>query len=203
MHQDFFWELVSRPNDIGSDLDKKKEEGRVHPAEEVMFTIICRNEDEKNDYQEFEVDVSGDDDENISIVSSCVDSCASGEAFEPEEDWESLNETGQNSKISEALKKLGNVQKRTMNSNITKDFYEVAGKNAMKDVKRNHERLVRKEILQINSIFRAVRYFESKMRVRRRRLQKCIDDSVAKTYKKVEYRWRDEIEKLMEEERAS
>ena len=90
-----------------------------------------------------------------------------------------------------------------MNSNITKDFYEVAGKNAMKDVKRNHERLVRKEILQINSIFRAVRYFESEMRVRRLRLQKCIDDSVAKTYKKVEYRWRDEIEKLMEEERAS
>jgi hypothetical protein len=203
MHSDFFWGLVSQPNDIGSDLDKKKEEGRVRPDEEEMFNVICCNEDEKNDYQEFEVDVAGDDDENISIVSSCVDSCSSGEAFEPEEDWESLNETGRKSKISEALKKLGNVQKRNMNSNITKDFYEVAGKIAMKDVKRNHEKLVRKEILQINSIFRAVRYFKSKMRIRRRRLQNCIDQSVAKTYKKVEYWWRDEIEMLMEEERAS
>ena len=131
MHSNFFWKLVSRPKDIGSDLDKKKEEGRVRPGEEEMFNIICRNEDEKNDYQEFEDDVAGDDDENISIVSSCVDSCASGEAFEPEEEWESLNETGRNSKISEALKKSGNAQKRNMNINITKDFYEVAGKKAM------------------------------------------------------------------------
>ena len=167
-----------------------------------MFDVLCHNEEERNDYQEYEVDVSGDDDENFSIVSSCVGSCASGEAFNPEEDWESLNETERDSKVSEALKKLGNVRKRPMNSNITKDFYEAAGKKAMKDVKRNHEKLVRKEILQINSIFRAVRYFESKMRVRRWRLQKCIDDSVAQTYKKVEYAWRDEIEKLMEEERA-
>ena len=63
----------------------------------------------------------------------------------------------------------------------------VAGDVAMKNVKRNHEKLVRKEVLQINSIFRAVRYFEGKMTVRRKRLEHNISCSENKTYEKKEH----------------
>ena len=73
----------------------------------------------------------------------------------------------------------------------------------MKNVKRNHEKLVRKEVLQINSIFRAVRYFEGKMTVRRKRLEHNISCSENKTYEKKEHWWRDEIESMMETKRAA
>ena len=84
-----------------------------------------------------------------------------------EEGWESLNDTSRTPKIGEALKQLGNVSKRNMNPNISKGFCGVAGDVEMKNVKRNHEKLVRKEVLQVNSIFRAVRYFEGKMKERK------------------------------------
>ena len=150
------------------------------------------------------MDVEGDDDENISIVSSTMDSIESndGEEFE-EEDWETLNETSRGAKISDALKQLGNASKKNMNPNITKDFYGAAGDIAMKNVKRNHEKLVRKDILHVNSIFRAVRYFEGKMVVRRKMLEHNIACSENKTYVKREYWWRDEIESIMEMKRAA
>ena len=159
---------------------------------------------ERNDYHEFELDVEGDDDENISIVSSTMDSVGSCDAQDiDEEDWESLNETSRSAKIGDALKQLGNVSKKNMNPNILKDFYGVAGDVAMKNVKKNHEKLVRKEVLQVNSIFRSVCYFEGKMKVRRKRLEHAIACSENKTYKKKEYWWRDEIELIMETKRAA
>ena len=90
-----------------------------------------------------------------------------------------------------------------MNPNITKDFYGAAGDIAMKNVKRNHEKLVRKDILHVNAIFRSVRYFEGKMVVRRKMLEHNIACSENKTYVKREYWWRDEIESIMEMKRAA
>ena len=190
--------MVSRPVSGGSEKDKDKEGGTVRDGEALMFSHLCKSEEERNDYHEYELDVEGDDDENISIVSSCMDSIGS-----VEEDWESLNETSRTAKIGEALKQLGNVRKKNINPNISKDFYGVAGDVAMKNVKRNHKKLVRKEVLQVNSIFRAVRYFEGKMKERRKRLEHNIACSANKTYEKKEYWWRDEIESIMEIKRAA
>ena len=204
MHKDFFWALVSRPVSGGSEKDKEREGATVRDGEEVMFSHLCKSDEERNDYREYELDVEGDDDENISIVSSTMDSIESndGKEFE-EEDWETLNETSRGAKISDALKQLGNPSKKNMNPNITKDFYGAAGDIAMKNVKRNHEKLVRKDILHVNSIFRAVRYFEGKMVVRRKMLEHNIACSENKTYVKREYWWRDEIESIMEMKRAA
>ena len=79
----------------------------------------------------------------------------------------------------------------------------MAGVEAMKNVKRTHEKLVRKEVMQVNSIFRAVCYFEGKMKERRKYLEHNIACSANKTYEKKEYWWRDEIESIMEIKRAA
>ena len=57
--------------------------------------------------------------------------------------------------------------------------------------------------MQVNSIFRAVRYFEGKMKVRRKGLEYNIACSENKTYERKEYWWRDEIESIMEMKRAA
>ena len=61
------------------DRDKSKESVHIEGAEKELFGVLCNVE--RKDDDSFEVDMECDDDENISIASSCVgDRSANGNA---------------------------------------------------------------------------------------------------------------------------
>ncbi len=75
-----------------------------------MFSHLCKSEEQRSDYHEYELDVEEDEDTNILIVSSNMDSLESIDGEDVEEgDWESLNEISRTAKIGDALRQLGNV----------------------------------------------------------------------------------------------
>ena len=71
MNENFFWNFVQRPTNVGSERDVEKEKVYFTHAESVLYDRLCKSAQERDDYDEFEVEVDGDDDKNISVVSSC------------------------------------------------------------------------------------------------------------------------------------
>ena len=164
----------------------------------------------REDYEEFEVDTQLDDNNNQPCVSSYVGSCGDDEQLDLDEDgpgqsdvrgWRTMNEAEINTTIVESLKHLGNVQKRPMSPLILKDGVGKAVIKQMKDVKKNHKKIVRRDILRVNSIIRAWLYFHAKMKVRRARLDNNIEQVKSDLYPKRQYSWRNVYTKKMAQQR--
>ena len=102
-----------------------------------MFSHLCKSEEQRSDYHEYELDVEEDDDANISILSSNMDSVESmdGEDVE-EEDWESLNETSRTAKIGDALRQLGDVSKKHQ-SEYNKRLLRRRGRHCNEECKKD------------------------------------------------------------------
>ena len=181
---------------------------------ENFFDHLCGSNGEGTDGDEFELKTEGDDDDCVSVVSSCVGS--HGEGHDDElvaddngpggddvADWENLNEKERAAKITSGMKKLGNIKKRRISKFILKDVLGRHGDLAIKDIKKKHLKQLRRYKLKINTVYRAVKYFEQKMSVRRERLRQNIQKSKLGTYSQHRYWWREKYLKIMKEKRAA
>ena len=162
----------------------------------MCFDVLCSFEFDR-DFEEFELETAGDDDENVSVVSSTMGSFCNGETTDnlldatldedSEEDWDPLNEEERDSSIKGSLQKLGNVKKRRMSTFIMKDMLGDDAKSSLAGVKKSHAKNVRQNKLMINEIYRAVKYFDQKFKIRRNNLEKSIVQSRNQTYTKRNY----------------
>ena len=211
----FFWDYVSGKKGVGSETDKDKEKVALGGADKELFSVLCSTDGERRDDDSFEMDIEEDDDENISIVSSCVggmsengtveveDTDGPGDGKdEVEEDWETLNDDDRTTKISETLKKLcGNVKKKRMHANILKDVLGADGLHAIKGLGKKHTKKLRREKRKIESIYVAVKHFDEKMKKRRIMLHDNLKKSKDNTYSKPKYCWRDKYNAMVKEKR--
>ena len=183
-------------------------------AEKELFGVLCNVE--RKDDDSFEVDMECDDDENISIASSCVgDRSANGNAEVDDvdgpadgdddvvQDWETLDENDRSAKISETLKKLcGNVKKKRMSTHILKDVLGADGARASKGLGKKHTKKLRREKRKIESVYVAVKHFDEKMKKRRTMLHDNLQKSKTETFTRGTYWWRDKYSNIMEDTRA-
>ncbi len=209
MTDSFFWNLVERPTNVGATKHHDKEKVERTAAEEAIYNIVCRTDAERND-----TDVGFDadsDNDNESVVSSCMGSIASRTSNLVEDDvdtpegddgWERLEETEPRETIGQSLKHLGNVKKRPMSSLILKDLLGSDGALATKDIKKGHVKSIRKAKRRIDGIYDAVNYFEEKMGKRMKQLDVNIEKSTQKSYKRRRCEWRTEYKVTMTEKRS-
>ena len=109
-----------------------------------------------------------------------------------EEDWENLNDKDRPEQIENALKHLGNVKRRKMATFILKDLIGDEGHDAVKGIKKGHDKLLKREKRSIKRIHTAVDYFEGKMKIRREELAIRSVQSASNTYKRHDEVWRNE-----------
>ena len=66
------------------------------------------------------------------------------------EPWESLNDDVRELKIENSLKKVGNVRKKKMSKLILKDMLGKDGKNQLKQIKKKHEKTLKRKRKKID-----------------------------------------------------
>ena len=205
MTPNFFWNYVKRPLNVGSKKDKANEHPEITAAHRNLFQQLCTTEGH-NQFEDFDLPSDEDDDDLVSVVSSCMGSLDGDGGLdvedeegpgEQEEDWERLNEKDKDARHSESLKHLGNVKKKCMSLNIMKDMLGFDGDHALKDIKKWREKKVAKERRKINMIFLAYIYFNKKMKERRKRLLDSLNKSKNGTFPRREYGWRDQFDAIM------
>jgi len=195
--KDFFWDRVQRPTKIGSAKWNKIESVSMSIGNQVLMERLCSRDVDRKDYGEFESD--SDDDSVQSMASTC---CAPSNNVNAEEDirvggdveenWENLKDTIRPEQIEIALKHLGNVKKRKMASSILNDYIGDDGDDAVKGIKKSHDKLLSREERKIKQIHSAVSYFEAKMKVRRDALANRCTQSISRTYTRQHNVWRNE-----------
>ena len=150
-HENFWWDLV-RPSKekVGSDRAKDKEEVKEDDNVQRLFDFLAAGYKE-NDYGEFDLDnasVDNDTDGEASVVSSTMGSCEDEQSvlltddtewdFQPEEDWETMNESERETTINGNLKVLGNVKKKRMSPLILTDLLGDDAIAALAQLKTKH-----------------------------------------------------------------
>ena len=197
MHSEFFWLLISPRKSVGSEKDQAKERVEIDTAENNLFDILCSVDDSKH------YDTYDSDDKEVSNSSSCFGSTGSNENPRVEDedrlDWDVLDEETRRIQIANSLKRLGNVKRRKISPHILTDYMSSEFHEGLTAMKKNYEDSVRREKMRVNSVFRAVVYFEKKMKTRRELLTESIKRSEGKSYSKPHYSWRERYEQIMKE----
>ena len=120
-----------------------------------------------------------------------------GPAGNDDMDDEQRDEIEQDETAAESLKKLGNVKRKEMSKFILKDLLGSDGEIAVRGVKSKHLKQLKRERMQINQVYRAVKYFKMKMDRRRILLKKNIKESRENTYPRRKYLFIDEYDEIM------
>ena len=192
MGENFFWNFVQWPTNVGSNHDAEKEKVRFTHAETALYDRLCKSVQEQDNYDKFEMEVEGNDNANISVVSNCVASVSKGNTACMEDtnvtddwdNWEMLGETKRNETFDELLKKLGNVRKKRMNKDILKDMLGNDIALLVRDMKKSHDKALKKEKRKLDTVHIAVKHFENKMDTRRAMLKENIRKSVEDKYER-------------------
>ena len=204
MTSNTFWDFVRKPTNVGLAKDKDKEGKNRSAREQRIYDRLCINTDELGDYDEFDVEGGEDDDDLVSNSSSVfADDARTGVIVEDqdgpgEEDWERLNENEKDQKIGDALKQVGNIKKKKMSNIILLDMLGQDGKDTLKGIKQIRQKILSRDQLKIDNVYRAVTYFDQRMSLRRSILAENTKRSIEKTYVCREYSWKNEYDKIMQ-----
>ena len=85
---------------------------------------------------------------------------------------------------------MGNVKKKKMSNIFFSDMLDEDGVVTLKDIKEKREKMLAKEVREVNMIHLAVHYFEERTKKRRAILLENIDKSWKKTYSRRVYSWK-------------
>jgi hypothetical protein len=88
-----------------------------------------------------------------------------------------------------------------MSKDILCDGLGVDGDLALKNIKKSHTTLQKKQKRKLEMVYDAVAHFEQKMKKRRIMLHENIKKSKSKTYERRTYWWREEYDAIMAEKR--
>ena len=112
-------------------------------------------------------------------------------------DNEQHDKTEKDETTGRLLKKLGNIKKKEMSKFILKDLLGSDGEIAVRGLKSKHSKELKRERMQVNQVYRAVKYFKMKMDQRHMLLKKNIRDSRENTYPQRKYLFIDEHDEIM------
>eukprot|EP00984_Skeletonema_dohrnii_P009331 scaffold3571_cov78-Skeletonema_dohrnii-CCMP3373.AAC.3 len=207
MTDNFFWDNVTRPVGVGSKSDERKEKVAQTISAKILYSVICSPDGETIQIEEDDDNNSSATNNNDSVVSSCAGSQHHGtidletDEFTSDnvEPWETLNEEVSALKIADSLKKVGNVRKKKMSKLILKDMLGDDGKNQLKQIKKKHEKTLKRKRKKIDDIHKFVQLYEEKMTGRRAILCENIAKSEQNTFESKSYWWKDEYKKLMDQ----
>ena len=65
-----FWNFVRKPENFGSNIDQMKETVELTAHEKKLHDRVCKNDEEKRDYDK--LDDGADDDDCVFMTSNCV-----------------------------------------------------------------------------------------------------------------------------------
>lgn len=210
MTDNTMWEHVRKPEMVGSVKEKRLETVEPSTSDKCLFDVLCNVEEQRAGAVDMQTDdEEEEDDDNISIVSSCLESVANEADMEVEEEdgpgdvetWAELDEGEREGKIKETLKKLGNIKKKKMSPLLLKDHLGADGLLTLRNIKKKHEKEVNKEKRKIEEIYLYVKYFDQKMKKRRKNLECNIKMSNENTYERKKYQWRDAYDCFMKDKR--
>ena len=158
----------------------------------MLHSRLCTNDYiPENDYDEVE-DAEYDDD-NESVVSSCMGSVDGHDDVNVEEhettdspdDLEQRKALSEAEKVKngiEALEKLGNVKRRTFNKLALKDGFVDGNDLLMKTIKQDRQKAIQKMRRKYELVQMAISYFANKMARRRAVLLRAIEKSKTHTF---------------------
>jgi len=185
MDNNYFWKVVQRPTNVGSEIDRQKEKVELTDHEKKLHDYLIKAEDQKRDYDE--VEVGGEDDDCISTVSSSMESVGEKETADVngDDDDEVLDELTEEEKVEKAtsaLKSLGNIKRKPYNKLAIKDIF-VAGKTILKKViKKKRKKILENKRKRMQLIHLAVKSFKKRMAERRGILNDRIEKSSTESF---------------------
>ena len=190
---------VERPKAVGTKTDKAKETVSIRKGNKRLFSILCENEDTREDpgFGEFELGKDENDDDGVSIMSSRAGSIANDGEFDGNAlQLDSETEENDNHEMSEealesGLKLLGNVKRRKMSPLIHKDLLGVDGQVATVGMKKTHTKVLAREESKLFMMRVWNRHFDRKMEKRMEQLTRRQQESKSDTYKTYNFEWRD------------
>ena len=71
MTPDFFWSLVRKPKKVGTKKVIDLENPDLTSATKLILSRLCGKEDNSDTFDDFEMETTNDDDDNVSHTSSC------------------------------------------------------------------------------------------------------------------------------------
>ena len=90
-----------------------------------------------------------------------------------------------------------------MNKLILKDMLGAFGDNAVKDIKKKHDKMVQKQKRKLELIEIAVNNLENKMESHRTILVKIVERAKTKTFVKKNISWRNSYKAIMDAKRRN
>ena len=192
MTDDYFWKLVRKRTNVGSEMDKQKEIVPFTKHEQMLHGRLCTNDYIlENDYGNVEDAEYYDDD--ISVVSSCIGSVDGHDDIivkdhettnSPDdlEQWKALTEAEKVKDGVDALKKLGNVKRRKCNKLALTDGFVEGNDLLMKTIKQDRQKAIQKMRRKFDLVEMAISYFVNKMTKRRAVLIRAIEKSKTQVF---------------------
>ena len=150
--------------------------------EEHLFSRLCSTDVIADDYV---LEEEGYDDDDISVVSSCMGEEESHENIDLEEfetvdspsdleRWKELTESEKVESAADGLKKLGNAKRRQFNPLALRDGFVYGDSLMMKSIKKNREKAIRRTHRKFELVQMSINYFAKQMEMRGASLKRSI-----------------------------
>ena len=213
LEKDFFWNLVRRPTKIGSKRIENREKVPLSKTMNEVYNRLFHFGDKSDDYANFDEDL----DDAASAASSCMgddtrergvaevedkDAPDDPDGLDGDEDWGDIKGKERTAKITESLKKMGNVRQKPMSPLILKDLLGIDAEIALKDIQKSRANKHRREKRKFDIIDQSVDHFDYKMEKRRSNVRDSLNQSSSSEVIREQEWWEREFDKIMVEERS-
>ena len=157
--------------------------------DEILHSGLCTGKNVNKDADNYNVmEDEGGDDDDISIVSSCMGSDDEPDVIDLEEhktadsphdleQWKNLTELEKGKSTAGGLKKLGNVKRKKFNKLALSDSFVAGNDLLLKTIKKDREKAIQKMRRKFDSVQMSIDYFTNLMDQRRKVLIKAIQKS--------------------------
>ncbi len=163
----------------------------------LMNTMLCNvfsREDLMNSNaipdDENDDDVNGDDssivsnDESVCRENNNIRQTGGDQSDDEEEDPDNilLSREEREERLEIALKKLGNMSRKPLNKYATTDLFK-RGQLTLGNLSKTRKAAIDKRDLNRQSVYQSIKYFRTQMRMRRLRLERCVERSADPTFR--------------------
>lgn len=188
LEKDFFWNLVRRSTKIGSQRIENREKVPLTKTMNEVYNRLFHFADKLDDIADFDEDI----DDAASAASSCMgdnmrergvaevedkDAPDDPDGLDGDEDWGDMRGKEKTAKITESLKKMGNVRQKPISPLILKDLLGIDAEIALKDIQKSRATKHRREKRKFDIIDQSVAHFDYKMEKRRSNVRDSLNQS--------------------------
>ena len=179
MDDDYFWKVIKIKRNVGSVRDRDKSTVPYSEHELGVIGRLVRGETPD--------DTERDDDDDLSTASNDESICpnrSEGVTMDnnsDSDDDEEVTDDQRATKSALALKKLGNMSRKKLDVNATKDITIIGNLLIKKKLGKSRQKSLSKQQKKRKLIFDSMKYFSAQMDERRKHLTECSKRSADPT----------------------